>query len=262
MESTQFEAFSAALTRSLESRSGVLALVLLGTTSQPEFRDEWSDHDFWVVTRPGYQDTLLNDLSWLPRADEFLIEARHGPHRRSILYSDGHLIEFAVFDVDEVSGASVTSYRIVFDRGGVAAAVAAVHANTQPPAWDEDRAEFLFSNFLILLQTAAARSRRGEQLSARRYVSHFAVDALLRLALGLTKRADAPGVDPLDPRRRIERIFPELASALSSVEQRTVPEAAIALLDIADNFLTRTWPEYPKTDAEAVRRLLTAAAMP
>ena len=69
MESTQFEAFTAGLAGSLEPRSEILALVLLGTTARSEFRDEWSEHDFWVVTRPGYQDTLLNDLSWLPRPD-------------------------------------------------------------------------------------------------------------------------------------------------------------------------------------------------
>ena len=29
--------------------------------------DEWSDHDFFLISQPGEQEALRQDLSWLPR---------------------------------------------------------------------------------------------------------------------------------------------------------------------------------------------------
>jgi hypothetical protein len=252
MNSAEYEQFIATLIRTLEEDPAVLGLVALGTTAEPTWRDAWSDHDFWVVTQPGRQDGLLDDLAWLPNSDAILVRARHGRRHYSVLYRSGHRAEFAVFDPEEAATGTVTVYHVLFDRADVAAVVARAREHGRPQSWSEARGVFLFDNFLILLCTAVARWRRGEQLTARRYLDHFALDSLLALAL-----ADSLDRDP-DPRRHIEHRHPRLAQALESMACRPVPEKAIAMLDLAEQTFGTSWPSYPQSRAAEVRALLAA----
>jgi hypothetical protein len=89
MNSVEFEQFTATLLRTLEEDPAVLGLVALGSTAEPTWRDAWSDHDFWVVTRRGHQDGLLDDLSWLPNSDTILVRARHGRRHYSVYIEAG-----------------------------------------------------------------------------------------------------------------------------------------------------------------------------
>jgi hypothetical protein len=255
MNAADYERFTAELLRTLEAEANVLGVVALGSTGDPTHRDSWSDHDFWVVTRPGHQDVLLNDVSWLPDAQNILVQVRHGRRHCGVLYRSGHLAEFAVFDPAEATEGTVTVYRMLLDRGDVAASVARARERV-PGAWSEQRRAFVFDNFLILLHTAVARWHRGERLSARRYLAGFAVDALLGLVLEYSPAAVAPARDPADPRRRIERQQPRVAAAVDSLVCRPVPEAVGALLDLAEETLAPRWPEYPKQRVAAVRALL------
>src|SRR5262245_18514497 len=262
MNATDYEQFTAAILHTLEADPDVLGVVALGSTADATHRDAWSDHDFWVVTRPGHQDVLLDDLSWLPNSDQIFIRARHGRRGYDVLYRDGHLVEFAVFDPTEATTGTVTVYRTLFDRGGVAESVARAQERARPPAWDDARRAFTFDNFLILLRTAVARWHRGERLSARRYLSQFATDALLWLALEHAPAAVASDRDPVDPRRRIERQRPELAAAVDALVCRSVPEGAAGLLELAEATLVPHWAEYPKGRAAAGRAMLSGAAAP
>ena len=254
MNSAEYEQFTATLLRTLEEDPAILGLVALGTMAEPTWRDVWSDHDFWVVTRPGRQDGLLEDLAWLPNSDTILVRARHGSRHYSVLYRSGHRAEFAVFDPAEAATGTVTVYRVLFDRADVAAAVARAREHRRPQPWSEARGVFIFDNFLILLCTAVARWQRGEQLSARRYLDQFALDSLL--ALALTDSADR---DPVDPRRHFERHNPRVARMLESLACRPVPEKAIAMLDLAEQTFGTTWPSYPQSRAAEVRALLAAS---
>ena len=254
MNSAEYEQFTATLLRTLEVDPAVLGLVALGTMAEPTWRDAWSDHDFWVVTQPGRQERLLDDLDWLPNSDAILVRARHGSRHYSVMYRSGHRAEFAVFDQEEAATGTVTVYRVLFDRADVAEVVTRALEHGRPQSWSEARGVFVFDNFLVLLCTAVARWRRGEQLSARRYLDQFALDSLL--ALALTDSADR---DPVDPRRHIERRRPRLAQALESLACRPVPEGAIAMLDFAQQTFGRTWSSYPQSRAAEVRALLLAA---
>lgn len=124
MISPQYEQFTATLLSTRKDDPAVLGLAALGTMAQPTWRDAWSDDDFWVVTRPGRQDGLLDDLGWLPNSDTILVRARHGRRHYSVLYRSGHRAEFAVFEPEEAATGTVTVYHVLFDRADVAAAVA------------------------------------------------------------------------------------------------------------------------------------------
>lgn len=256
MNEAEYERFTAALLRTLEADPDVLGLVALGSTADPTFRDAWSDHDFWVVTRPGHQDVLLNDRSWLPAAEQIFLTVRHGRRHCGVLYRSGHLAEFAVFDPAEATTGTVTAYRVLLDRGDVGASVAQARVRAALAAWDEQKRAFVFDNFLVVLHTAVARWHRGERLSARRYLGQFAVDALLGLVLECSPETASPARDPADPRRRVERQQPHVAAAVEALVCRPVPEAAIGLLDLAAETLAPRWPEYPEGRVAAVRELL------
>lgn len=260
MNAAEYERFTADLLRTLEADADVLGVVALGSTADPTFRDAWSDHDFWVVTRPGHQDALLDDLSWLPGAGRILVRVRHGRRHSGVLYRDGHLAEFAVFDPVEATTGTVTAYRVLLDRGGVADSVARAREHARLDAWDADRRAFVFDNFLVVLHTAVARWHRGERLSARRYLSHYAADALLGLALELSPAPAARERDPADPRRRVERQQPGLAAAVDALVCRPVPEAAVRFLELAEATLAPRWAEYPRSRAAAVREMLSGTA--
>jgi hypothetical protein len=105
--------------------------------------------------------------------------------------------------------------------------------------------------------TACARFRRGEFLSARRYIDCFAVDNLLNLVLaheGLAPEAS----DRLDPRRRLEQLRPTLAGELLRGLAQPVPQAALALLQLAEREVAARAPQLPWAEARQVRAWLEA----
>jgi hypothetical protein len=120
MEAEAFDNYTDRLRAALESAHEVVGLVTLGTTVASTFRDEWSDHDFWVITKAGAQDSFLKDLTWLPDAHNIAITVCHGKSYRTVVYRNRHKVEFAVLDVNEAHEGKAQRYRILIDRGQIA----------------------------------------------------------------------------------------------------------------------------------------------
>ena len=226
MKATEFENYTERLRDSLLSVSGVIGLVTLGSTADLTFRDEWSDHDFWVITEPGVQDSLVEDLSWLPDHQNILFEISHRPHGRTILFGNRHKVELAVFDASEVNSGKIERYRVLIDRDHVAELIANVHRETYQQT--KLRPEAL-ENLCQVIWSAVELAARGELLHARQYIDGFAINNLLNLLYSETsdERKDA-----LDPRRRLELRAPELAAELLELYSKPVPDAALHLLEI------------------------------
>ena len=53
MEAATFQTYIDDLRRNLEADPMVRGLILLGSTANAAWRDNWSDHDFWIVTETG-----------------------------------------------------------------------------------------------------------------------------------------------------------------------------------------------------------------
>ena len=103
MNLARYNRFTEELTRKLDDDPRVLGLVALGSMAQQDYQpDAWSDHDFFVITIQGVQEDMRQDLSWLPRADELVFQFRETEHGVKALYRGGHLLEFAVFNEDEL----------------------------------------------------------------------------------------------------------------------------------------------------------------
>lgn len=237
MDATQFDDYTERLRVSLESVREVLGLVVLGSTADSTLRDEWSDHDFWIITELGAQDALVEDLSWLPDYENIALMVRHKPHGRTIVFRNRHKVEFAVFDATEVGTGRVDRYRVLIDRARVGELIAAVHNDTRQQA--QARPDAL-ENLCVVLWSACERHMRGELLSARQYVDGFAIDRLSNL-ISNTEPGDKRK-DRLDPRRRLEQRSPDLAAELLALRHRPVPEVALQLLEIAERELKAKAP--------------------
>ena len=232
MDAAQFDNYTERLRASLESVREVLGLVVLGSTADSTLRDQWSDHDFWIITEAGKQDVLLEDLSWLPDYENIAITVKHLPHGRTMIFRNRHKVEFAIFDVIEVSARKVDRYRILIDRNRISELVAAVHDETRRQAQVKPDA---LENLCVVLWSACERHLRGELFSARQYLDGFAIDRLLSLISNTEPGNERK--DVLDARRRLEQRSPQLAAELVALRGLPVPRAALQLLEIAEREL-------------------------
>jgi len=232
MEANVFDNYNERLRASLESARGVVGLVVMGTTSDSTHRDQWSDHDFWVITEPGMQDSFVEDLSWLPDYQNIAITIKHGPRGRTILFRNRHKIEFLVFDAGEAQSGKIERYSILIDRDQVSKLIKEIHEETLRQV--QIRSDAL-ENLCVLAWTACERYMRGELLSARQYMDGFAVNQFLNLIRD--SEPDQTHRDVLDPRRRFEQRSPELAAEVLAVLDPPVPETALSLLQIVEREL-------------------------
>ncbi|MBN1967597.1 MAG: hypothetical protein JW910_23275, partial [Anaerolineae bacterium] len=150
MTPDQYQTFTATLLANLSADPRVLGLIaagsMAGTHHQP---DQWSDHDFWIVTEPGAQEHFRTIFDWLPHADQIVFTMRETEHGLKLLYADGHFVEYAVFAPEELAVTKINAYKILLDRERIAARVNEVRAATV--TWAAERKvddAFLFGQFI------------------------------------------------------------------------------------------------------------------
>ena len=207
------------------------------------------------MTHPGEEERYRKDLSWLPRADRIVLAHRETEHGLKVVLDDGHLLEFAVFDLQELGVARANRYAVLLDRGGVAKRMAEVAA--KPAGRPEDR--WLSGQLLGNLLVGGGRAARGELLSARLFVAGHAAGHLLRLLARHVPAEEPVPLDDLDPFRRFEAAHPRLGAALNAALGLPPLDAAVALLDLAGRELATRVPEWPLAAADAVRKRLSEA---
>lgn len=237
MTPTQHRAFTAALLARLAADPDVVGLVGLGSTSGlPPGPDEFSDHDLFVVTRPGAQERFRRRLDWLPTLDGPVVLAfPETAHAVKVVFEGGHLAEIAVFDEEELDLARVNRYAVLLDRGEVAARLARVRQATRTAASAAAPGEeWLTGQLLTNLLVGSSRAARGERLSGHQLVRVSALGHLVALLRAGLPPAAAAGLDDLDPLRRLEGALPEVARELDEALRLPVPAAARALLGILE----------------------------
>ena len=255
MDADAYRAYTAELTDRLAADGRAIGLVAVGSMADRDYApDAWSDHDFFVIVGDGEQERFRTDLAWLPDAERVALSFRETEHGVKVVYDDGHLLEFAVFDAQEIALAGVNRYRVLLDRGGVAARVAEVAANPRPPRDDE----FLFGKTLVAALVAAGRGRRGEKLSAS-FMITWATTYLNRLLIGDVPSPNASILDGFDSLRRFELAYPELGTELAAIVRLDPADAAPALLDVLERELRGRRPDLPWPAFDAVRERLARA---
>lgn len=261
MNLTQYNQFTEELRLKLAGDDRVLALVAVGSMAQQDYQpDEWSDHDFFVITIHGVQEDMRRDLSWLPRPDELVFSFRETEHGMKALYAGGHLLEFAVFNDAELQLARINRYRVLLDKAEIGPRLADLALITQDFAaqakTDPNRR---FAEFLMNLFVGVGRYARGERLSGHQFIKTHALTHLLRL-LAEFHTADRQNLlDNLDPFRRFEQVFPELGGAINRILAQNTPLAAEGLLVLAVQELRPFLTPFPEAAVTEVQRMIAKA---
>ena len=266
MKPDAFAAFTEAVTATLAADPRVIGLVAAGSTAgsltdgvgrQP---DEWSDHDFWIVTVPGAQAHFRTAHDWLPEPERIVVAYRETEHAAKRVYDDGHLVECAVVDLAELDSFVLNVYRLLLDKADLAPRLTALQARTaQTAAAHAHDDSHDWGEFLTHLVVGVGRHQRGEKLSGLRFVKVFAViDLLALIGRHIPAETDAPR-DNLDPLRRFEAAYPALGAAINASLARETPQAAADLLALADDLLRDKLADYSPAAVEAVRAYIAGA---
>jgi hypothetical protein len=166
-----------------------------------------------------------------------------------LLFSDGIFCEFAVFEPQELAEIPFSPGRIVWKRDDAP-------ENLHRPAKEPIRAagrdvEFLVGEAVTNLYVGMGRDRRGERLSAMRFIQGYAVDRLLELSEHIEPSQDVTR-DLFTDERRFEARHPSIARELPSWTQGYARnrESALAIL----SFLERKF-EVNQAISRAIRDL-------
>ncbi|MEI6649379.1 MAG: hypothetical protein WCO08_07040 [Actinomycetes bacterium] len=229
-----FLAFTDALINRAQKNEDVLGLVLVGSTAETFRADEWSDHDFFLIVKIGLGEKFRKHLSWLPNFEEIAFAPRETDHGLKVVYKNGRVLEFAVFEDPELELASVNSWAVPVDKTNIAERVQKIQKRTNPKFFTVEEE---WSLFLATILIAIGRARRGELLIAGLGIRTRA----LNHALGLLRTAHPPqdntaGLeDNLDRFRRVEIQYPNEAQVLNEIVELPVEQSAKALLEFVMN---------------------------
>ena len=215
---------------SLAQSGHALALIGLGSVGLELHRlDAYSDLDFFVIVEPGHKRAYLDDLRWLSSLCPLAYCFANTADGYKVLFSDGIFCEFAVFEPAELQEIPFAPGRMVWKQSQVAETL------SQPAKGFADRPrrsrEWLLGEALTNLYVGMAREKRGERLSATRFIQGYAVDRLVELAEDMAEPQPEAG-DAFAPERRFEQRHQELARQASTWMQgyERNRESALAIL--------------------------------
>lgn len=194
---------------SLERSAHALALIGLGSVGlELERLDEYSDLDFFVIVEPGHKREYLESLQWLHDVHPIAYRFLNTDSGYKLLFEDGIFCEFAIFEPAELAHIPFAPGRIVWKRGDLPESVSQPVLPVAAPS--RRNPEWLLGEAVTNLYVGLLRDRRGEKLSATRFIQGYAVDRALELMEHIQSARPAHR-DPFVNERRIERRFPDFA---------------------------------------------------
>ncbi|MDV2981318.1 hypothetical protein [Pseudarthrobacter oxydans] len=232
-------------------QQGVIGLLMLGSSAFETRRDEWSDHDFFVITEPDDVARVRNVMAWIPDSERVVSLAREGSMGFSVLFDDGHIFEFAVGQLKEYQGIAISpDHSALIDDGPVQTLVE--DAAGVPVTPSDPLNEVLLA--LTKLLIGVGRARRGEIINGGQMVRTWALNHLLRALRDLLE--DSAGSEPLDPTRRFETAHPEIGAAISAAIDRPTEDCAKQLHSLIKEVLAPRWEQFPHAAHATVARRL------
>lgn len=258
MNQQDYQDFTKALTASLGRRADVLGLIALGSMASDDYQpDRWSDHDFFVVARPGAQEGLRTDLSWLPDSSRIAFSYRETEHGLKVVYDNAHLLEFAVFDPDELAMARINRYRVLLDGERIGERIRAVRDQTTASAGHPMTDAQHFGQLLTIILVGTGRYRRGERLSGHHFVRFSALYHLIPMLVRHIPAERKSLLDNLDPFRRFDLVYPELGAELDAILVLPPPQAGLGLLEFAEKHLRPRVTDFPEGAFRTIRKALS-----
>lgn len=232
MEYLAYQAFTRQLVNNLSNKQDVIGLVAVGSMAeQVTFPDQWSDHDFYLIVGKGSQEYYRTNQDWLPDSEHIVLVLRETEHGVKVLYDIGHLLEFAVFDLNELDLARTNRYQVLIDKSMIEERMI-VNAQKSLEGIDRRSDAYHAGQFLTNLLVGIGRYRRGELINANRFIKMSAMGHLIELLIRHKSSDNTQLIDTLDPTRRFELIYPELGTRLDDLLLLELPEAVLGLLDV------------------------------
>lgn len=258
MNPTDYNQFTHTLTTNCEADSRIVGLIALGSMAAQDYApDQWSDHDFFLITQTGAQQAIKDDLSWLPNHMSVIFSHQEKQHGMRMFFADGHLIELAIFDLRELTEARINRYRVLVDKGGVAIATEKIVEQTN--SWVAEQADNLdeaMAHFLSNVWVGYGRYQRGEKLSAHEFVKNHALVNLLKLIQHYVPTANHSLRDNLNPLRRFERLYPPLGQEIHEALSLDTPQTCLRLLQIGERELSPHMPDFPQKTFDTIFKFL------
>lgn len=256
MDRIAYRKFTKRLTSALQQHEQVIGLVAVGSMAECDDQpDEWSDHDFYIITHPGQQTVYRTQHDWLPDTDQIAWAYPETEHGVKVIYQNGHLLEYAVFDLDELKLAHTNHYRVLIDKGGIQQAMVTVESATRE-RFSGITDQFLAGQFLTNLLVGIRRYRRGERMSAQKFIKGSAVGHLVTLLSRYILPSHPDLADNIDPTRRFERLYPEIGRKLEALMQMPLPESARSQLALFEQYVGYDRLEVPAKVIETLREAL------
>jgi hypothetical protein len=236
--------------QSLAQSGHALALIGLGSVGEELHRlDEYSDLDFFAIVEAGYKRRYIEDLDWLSAIAPVAYHFLNSPDGYKLLFEDGIFCEFAVFELQELEAIPFAPGRIVWKRADAPETIHRPAKETIRMAKKEK--EFLIGEAITNLYVGMGRDKRGEKLSATRFIQGYAVDRLVELAEYIEPEQGVTR-DIFVNERRFETRHPitahELPSWVQGYERNR--ESALAILSFLEEHF-----EVNQAIAAAIRKL-------
>jgi lincosamide nucleotidyltransferase len=227
------------ISQSIEKTNRALALIGQGSAGPELDRlDGYSDLDFLVVVKSGHKSRFLKDLYWLASICPIAYSFKVSDDGYKLLFEDGIFCEFGVFEEAELITAT-------FGEGTWAAEGRIIWKDKE---FDDDlcpkkktdtpqkkSVEWMVGEALTNLFVGLGRYRRGEKLSAARFIQGYAVDRIVELSELI--EAERPGhKDSYSVERRYEQHFPRTSANLPQFMQGYAHsvESARAILEFLE----------------------------
>ena len=207
-------------------RPEVIGLIFVGSAAATHRVDQYSDQDFFLVVQQGAGESFRQDLSWLPNSTDIALHPRETAHGLKVVYQNGDVLEFAVFEDSELELSAANDYKVVLDRANITERMAKIAERSTPG--EVNRAQEL-ELFLSLILIGVGRARRGEVLAAEQHIKGYALNHALRL-IRLAKPISESRKDSLNAYRRFEFDYPELGRELQDVLLMPTEESAKSLV--------------------------------
>lgn len=200
--------------QSLERSQHALALIGLGSVGLELDRlDAYSDLDFFVIVEKGYKRAYIDSLRWLSDVQPIAYEFLNTDDGYKLLFADGIFCEFAVFELDELENIPFAPGRLVWKRENVSDTIS--QPMSKPAPHGKRTKEWLLGEALTNLYVGLNRDKRGEKLSAARFIQGYTVDRVVELVEYIDE-AEKVHRDPFVNERRFEQRFPELTTQAST----------------------------------------------
>src|SRR3954452_5946106 len=87
VQADDYRAFTNELAERVRRESFAIGLVAVGSMADRDYSaDEWSDHDFFVITHRVRQEALRTDIAWLPSRARIVLEFKETEHGVTVVY--------------------------------------------------------------------------------------------------------------------------------------------------------------------------------